>query len=108
MAMATLEKPKWQDVARTAQEYRDASITRVEPAVPHVPVELPRDVTAIPGELLDKAELDITQALTEDLLASLASGELTSTVVTKAFLRRAGLAQKLVSSVFRTSAGLEV
>ena len=64
MAMATLEKPKWQDVARTAQEYRDASITRVEPAVPHVPVELPRDVTAIPGELLDKAELDITQAFT--------------------------------------------
>ena len=91
-----MTEPSWQEVAKIAQEYRDASIARVEPAVPEVPGELPGDVTSIPAELLDKEEVKITQTTTEDLLASIASGNLTSTAVTKAFLRRAGLAQSLV------------
>ena len=97
MTETSQEKAGWQEVAKTAQEYRDASIGRVEPAVPDVPQYLPRDVTPIPRELLSKEEVEITQTLTEDLLKSLASGELTSITITKAFLRRAGLAQKLVS-----------
>ena len=88
----------WQDVAYTAQQHRDSSIGRVEPAVPNVPQYLPRDVTPIPKELLSNEEIEITETFTEDLLKSLASGQLTSTSITKAFLRRAGLAQKLVSS----------
>ncbi|MCJ1378120.1 hypothetical protein MMC17_001216 [Xylographa soralifera] len=99
MTETSSEKASWQEVAKTAQEYRDASIGRVEPAVPNVPQYLPRDVTSIPKELLSKEEVEITQTLTEDLLKSLASGELTSTTITKAFLRRAGLAQKLANCV---------
>ena len=97
----------WNEVAKTAQEYRDASIARVEPAVPEVQQYLPRDVTSIPKELLSKEEVEITQTLTEDLLVSLACGKLTSITVTKAFLRRAGLAQKLVSLDYRAASGLE-
>ena len=98
MTETSSEKAGWQEVAKTAQDHRDASIRRVEPAVPNVPQYLPRDVTPIPKELLSKEEVEITQTSTEDLLKSLASGELTSTTITKAFLRRAGIAQKLVSS----------
>ena len=87
----------WQDVAKTAQKYRDESIARVKPDVPDVPLHLPQDVTPIPKELLSKKEVKITEILAEDLVESIALGKLTSTEVIKAFLRRAGLAQKLVS-----------
>lgn len=87
----------WQEVVTTAQNYRDESIKRVEPAVPDVPQYLPRDVTLIPKELLSAEEIKVTETAAEDLLKSIASGHLTSTTVIKAFLRRAGLAQKLVS-----------
>ena len=96
--MATAnENRTWQEIAKTAQEHRDASIARVEPAVPEVPQNLPVDVTGLPQELLSKAEISITESSPEDLLAAIASGQLSCNLVTKAFLRRAGLAQKLVS-----------
>lgn len=94
---AVANKPSWQEVAKAAQDYRDASIARVEPAVPDVPKELPLDVSRIPQELLSRQEVEITQSLAEDLITSIGSGQLSSTTVTKAFLRRAGLAQRLVS-----------
>jgi len=93
---ATMSKPSWQDIAKEAQDHRDASISRVEPAVPLVPKDLPLDRTDVPKYLLTTEEVTVTQTAPEDLVDSLASGKLTSTVVTKAFLRRAGLAQALV------------
>ncbi|MCJ1471755.1 hypothetical protein MMC13_000395 [Lambiella insularis] len=94
-----MTEKSWQEVAAIAQEYRDESIKRVEPCVPDVPKYLPRDVTSIPKELLSKEEIAITETAAEDLLESIASGHLSSTAVVKAFLRRAGLAQKLVNCV---------
>lgn len=93
--MATA-KPRWEDVAKTAQDHRDASICRVDPSVSNVPSELPKDVTGIPKRLLSINEVVITQTSPEDLVTSLASGKLNSTQVANAFLRRAGVAQKLV------------
>jgi hypothetical protein len=92
-------KTAWQDVARLAQELRDKSIDQVQPAIPAVPSqsELPLNTTSLPAKLLDDAEVKITETPPETLLKSLASGELTSLEVTTAFLRRAGIAQKLVS-----------
>ncbi|KAL8637989.1 MAG: hypothetical protein Q9228_004813 [Teloschistes exilis] len=89
----------WQETAKIAQDLRDASISRVEPPVPDVPSVLPRDVKDIPKQLLTKEEVLITEALAEDLLPVLASGKLTSISVTNAFLRRAGLAQKLTNCI---------
>ena len=95
-ATTTMSKPIWQDVARTAQQHRDASIARVKPAIPEVPSDLPLDVTGLPKDLLSSQEVQITQATAEELVASIASGKLSSITVTEAFLRRAGLAQRLV------------
>lgn len=86
----------WQDIAKLAQDLRDKSTAEVKPAVPDVPSELPLNVSQLPGDLLTKAEISITEATPEQLLDALAVGKLTSTEVITAFLRRAGLAQKLV------------
>lgn len=86
----------WQEVAKEAQLHRDASIAKVNPPVPEVPADLPLDVTPLPRKLLSEREVEITETPAESLLASLATGKLTSVEVTNAFLRRAGLAQKLV------------
>ncbi len=86
----------WQDIANVAQEYRDASINHVEPAIPAVPNSLPLDRTGVPKYLLSTEEVVITQMPPEQLIASLSAGKLTSIAVTTAFLRRAGLAQALV------------
>ena len=91
----SVNKP-WQEIAKEAQDLRDASIDRVKPAVPDVPAKLSLDVADIPKYLLSTEEVIITQSPAEDLVVSLASGRLTSTTVVTAFLRRAGLAQKLV------------
>lgn len=94
-----MSKPSWQAVAKIAQEYRDASIRRVEPSVPEVPADLPSNRTQIPKYLLTTEEVLITETQPEDLVASLAAGKFTSTTVTTAFLRRAGLAQALTNCI---------
>ncbi|KAL6716404.1 hypothetical protein ACLMJK_005971 [Lecanora helva] len=94
-----MSKPLWQDIATEAQDLRDASISRVKPAIPAVPKDLPLNRTDIPKYLLTTDEVVITQTKPEDLVSSLASGKLTSTAVTTAFLRRAGLAQSLTNCV---------
>jgi len=86
----------WQDIAREVQNYRDASIDRVQPVISKLPTHLPPNVLDIPSQLLSQEEIQITQTAPEDLLRRLAAGELSATSVTRAFLRRAGLAQMLV------------
>ena len=93
--------PSWQDVAATAQEFRDASIGRIHPPVSDLPQDLPRNVTSMPKKVLTRDEVLITETVPEELVSSLASGELSSTAVVNAFLRRAVVAQKLVRSVQR-------
>jgi hypothetical protein len=92
-------KRPWQEVAKLAQGLRDKSIDQIQPAIPAVPSqgELPLNTTSLPRKLLGEAEVEITETPPEALLKSLASGELSSVEVTTAFLRRAGIAQGLVS-----------
>ncbi|KAF2229619.1 putative glutamyl-tRNA amidotransferase subunit A [Viridothelium virens] len=89
----------WQEVAKEAQEHRDQTIAAVQPDIPNVPDELPLNVTAIPTQLLTAEELEITGQTAEQLLPKLASGKLSSVAVVNAFLRRAGLAQKLTNCI---------
>ncbi|KAL8916412.1 MAG: hypothetical protein Q9208_008533 [Pyrenodesmia sp. 3 TL-2023] len=72
---------------------------RILPPIPDLPQHLPQNVTATPEQLLSSHENQITQSPPESLLGCLASGRWTSQEVTLAFLRRAGLAQKLVNCV---------
>ena len=92
----TKKKRPWQDIAREAQQYRDASITQIQPELPQLPEDLPKDVTKIPATVLSSEEIQITEMLLEDLLSVMASADVSAVAVTTAFLRRAGLAQKLV------------
>ena len=92
----TMTKKSWQDVAKTAQEHRDTSISRIEPAVPEPPSDLPLDVTQIPRQSLTSEELKITEMSTKLLSDCVSQDKLRCTTIIKAFLRRAGLAQRLV------------
>lgn len=89
----------WEDVATTMQKHRDETIAAISPSVPEVPAVLPLNVTKLPATLLSKEEISITETAPEVLLVSIAKGSVSSTTVTKAFLRRAGLAQKLTNCV---------
>lgn len=102
------ENPKhqrpWQEIAREAQSYRDASIKdqRIQPPVPAIPRpdKLPKNTFALFDDYLSKDERALTTLLPEQLLAKLAVGEVTATNVSLAFLRRAGIAQSLVCDNF--------
>lgn len=90
----------WQDIAATAQAYRDKTIAAIEPKVPEVAAHNKLlNVTTVPAELLSADVIEVTELPTETLLGRLATGSLTSTQVTKAFLQRAGLAGKLVNCI---------
>ncbi len=94
-----MDHSTWQDIAHQVQSHRASTISGIEPSIPDVPSPLPLNVTAIPKALLSQREVEITTMQPEDLVACLATGNLASTEVTSAFLRRAGLAQKLVISL---------
>lgn len=80
-------------------KHRESTYTAVQPAIPDVPKALPLNVTGIPKQVLSSDVLSITESATEALLKDLATGKLTSTAVTSAFLQRAGLAGKLVNCI---------
>lgn len=91
--MDNTSRESWSEISRQAMAYRDGTIQ----GVPDVPENLPHNVTKIPATLLSPEEVTITETTPEKLVQSIAAGHFTSTAVIKAFLRRAGIAQKLVS-----------
>jgi hypothetical protein len=93
MAPSSKAKPKrpWQEIAREAQKYRDASIATFTKEFPTnyttgKSADLPKDSTDIPSGVLGKRDLQITETLPEQLVKVLATGELSATEVTTAFL----------------------
>jgi hypothetical protein len=85
----------WQEVAAERQKYRDETIAALEPALPDIK-NVPLNTVPLAKEVLSPEEIKITESSVEDLAAQLAAGKISSVEVTKAFLRRAGLAQKAV------------
>ena len=94
--MAKMVRETWQEIAQRVQEHRDRSLATVQPSIPDVPAALPTNVTLFPERLLTAREIQITTTTPEDLLDVIACGKLSSVETTCAFLRRAGLAQRLV------------
>jgi amidase len=78
------------------RSYRDASISRIEPALPELPDPLPKNVTGIAKDVLSEEELKITSYDAPELLVAISEKVFSVEAVTRAFLRRAALAQKLV------------
>jgi amidase len=96
----------WQETAKQLQEHRDETIAAIEPKLPALPSELPLNVTGIPKKILTERELELTESPPEDLITVLAAGYVTSVEITKAFLRRAALAQKVVHTFISAIYGL--
>lgn len=90
----------WQEVAAYKQKERDESIDSIPSPLPTLPAEAPLNTLPVAKDVLTADEIKITESLVEDLVPQLAKGELTATAVTKAFLRRAALAQRLVCFPF--------
>lgn len=90
----------WQQTASRVQAYRRQSISKIQPAIPDLPLQLPKNVTAVPQQFMTQEELEITQSSVDCLLACLSTGTWTSKTVTLAFLRRAAIAQNLVWEAF--------
>jgi len=80
-----------------ALETRDSSLARVEPALEHIPETLPKNVTKIANEVLTAKELEITALDAPEIIKAIREKVYSCEEVTRAFLRRAALAQKLVS-----------
>ncbi|PVI03146.1 amidase [Periconia macrospinosa] len=95
---AKIQRP-WQDIAAEAQNYRASTIAQLTPKPPGIPQDLPKDVSEVPGNVLDTKTLSITNLGVDELVASLSTGQLTSVEVTQAFLQRAAVSQGLVNCI---------
>jgi amidase len=90
-------KKNWEELVKKAQSHREETLAQIEPPLPSVPVQLPLDVTDIPAKLLTPEEVEITEKHdATSLAAAIAAKTYSAEQVIRAFLRRAGLAQKLV------------
>ncbi|KAG0645545.1 amidase [Hyphodiscus hymeniophilus] len=88
----------WQEVAADRQAYRDSTIALVEPPLSEIS-DIPLNTIPLAKQVLTAEEINITESTVEDLAATIAKGELSAVTVTKAFLRRAALAQKACNCV---------
>ncbi|KAJ5400918.1 hypothetical protein N7465_011407 [Penicillium sp. CMV-2018d] len=100
MTVVPQQKLSWQESARQVQAVRDSSIKHVYPAIAALPDIHTGRVIDYPRKYLSQTEIAITEISAETLVASLASGKLTATAVTNAFLRRAAIAQKLTNCIY--------
>ncbi|KAB8261481.1 amidase signature domain-containing protein [Aspergillus pseudonomiae] len=76
------EMPSWEEIFQGMQATRDSSLAR------------------IPRQLLSPSRLSITETPAENLVVSLAAGELTATAVTNVLLRRAAITQKVTIYIY--------
>ncbi|KAF4124510.1 amidase [Geosmithia morbida] len=84
----------WQDKVSWARAGRDASLAKVDPPLQGLPSDLPVNTQGLPKQVLAARELEITESYSvTELLAALRSRRFSVEEVTRAFLRRAALAQ---------------
>ena len=87
----------WQDKASSAAARRDASLAKVEPKLEGIPEVLPLSSQELPKSVLTPRELEITEKYSvTELLKILRERKISVEEVTRAFLRRAALAQVAV------------
>lgn len=92
-----MSRVPWQTRAEVARTARDKSLSRVDPCLGSCPESLPLSSQDLPRQLLTAREYELTQnydALA--LLELLRDKKLSSEELTRAFLRRAAIAQHAV------------
>ena len=84
----------WQDKVSWAQSKRDASLAKVEPQLQGLPSTLALNSQVLPKSVLTAREIEITENYpVTELLALLRQRKISVEEVTRAFLRRAAVAQ---------------
>lgn len=84
----------WEDKGAWARAQRDISLAQVQPALEGLPQVLPLNSQGLPKIVLTSREVELTENFTiSELLVKLRSREFSAEEVTRAFLRRAALAQ---------------
>ncbi|SCV36201.1 related to general amidase [Fusarium fujikuroi] len=100
--MAVKGIPLWQQKAAEARAHRDASLAKVEPPLKGVPAveQLPKNSLELVPHVLTPREIEITESYTvTELLQVLRERKISVEEVTRAFLRRAALAQATTNCV---------
>lgn len=92
-------EPMWKKTASKVQNHRDQGLQHIEPPLPDLPSPLPKNVVELPQQLLSPREVEITRSSPDHLISHLAAGHWSCEEVTRSFLGRAALSQKLVSAV---------
>ncbi|KAH7136258.1 amidase signature domain-containing protein [Dactylonectria macrodidyma] len=94
VVVAVQDLQHWEDKVRWARDKRDASLAKVEPKLEGIPKTLPLSSQDLPKAILTPREIEITEnySITE-LLSILWERKVSVEEVTRAFLRRAALAQ---------------
>lgn len=90
-------KRSWQVIAQEAQDHRDSTIAGVQPLIPEFPQQRPRNVLSLAAMMNPEHEKSIEQVSIKGLLRQLAAGEISAHDITLTFLKRAAIAQSLVS-----------
>ncbi|KAF5537193.1 general amidase [Fusarium napiforme] len=100
--MAVQGIPLWQQKAAEARAHRDASLAKVEPPLKGVPAaqQLPKNSLELVPQVLTPREIEITESYTvTELLQILRERKISVEEVTRAFLRRAALAQATTNCI---------
>ena len=105
MAQRVKKPEPWKELVELECARRDSTIGFADSGLPNITVPTSGSVLHIPGEVLGPLELEITETPIERLLASLASGEVSSLVVLSAFMQRARVAHRLVGCRSSTKSG---
>ena len=101
--VTTASGATWQEVAADRQDHRDATIAQIDPPIPELK-DIPLNTIPLAKQVLTAEEIRITESAVEVLAAAVAKGELSAVTVTRAFLRRAALAQKAVGPLTNSPA----
>jgi amidase len=93
--MSDINEPSsWETQAKIPRKIRDDSLLKVQPPLRGLPDELPQNSQLLPSLVLTLRELELTQNYSvNELLAQLRTRKLSSEELTRAFLRRAAVAQ---------------
>jgi amidase len=99
----------WKTTVKQKQWQLELSIRDIHPVKPALGEDLPLNVTGIPKRVLSTSELQITETPAEKLVQYIAEKKFSSLEVTRAFLKRAAVASRLVNCVteFMQKAALE-
>jgi hypothetical protein len=91
----------WEVKASSARERRDAGLAKVEPKLEGIPDTLPLSSQDLPKGVLTAREIEITEKYSvTELLKILRERKISVEEVTRAFLRRAAVAQVAVRVIY--------